>query len=79
MWPAEQHHHILGASPIQLRPTQITVGYAEVREKRREWATGATSSSARLPTLAGAMTTYAWAQLKPGSYGLPGPAVVMNR
>ena len=38
MWPAEQHHHILGASPIQLRPTQITVGYAEVREKRREWA-----------------------------------------
>jgi len=48
-------------------------------EKRREWATGATSSSARLPTLAGAMMTYAWAQLKPGSYGLPGPAVVMNR
>jgi hypothetical protein len=48
-------------------------------EKRGSGRPGATSSSARLPTLAGAMTTYAWAQLKPGSYGLPGPAVVMNR
>ena len=38
MWPAEQHHHIVTAAPAQLRPTQITVGYAEVRVKRREWA-----------------------------------------
>jgi hypothetical protein len=32
------HHHLVQVDLIKLRPTQITVGYAEVVHKRREWA-----------------------------------------
>jgi hypothetical protein len=39
MWPAVQlNHHLVGAEPAKLRPTQMTVGLAEVAIKRREWA-----------------------------------------
>jgi hypothetical protein len=39
MWPEEhQHHHLVSEDPARLRPTQMTVGLAEVAIKRREWA-----------------------------------------
>jgi len=31
------HHHLVSAQLRDLRPTQVTVGYVEVEEKRREW------------------------------------------
>ena len=36
--PAPGHHHLVQADLSKLRPTQITVGYAEVVRKRIEWA-----------------------------------------
>ena len=38
MWPEVNHHHLATAAPERLRPTQMTVGLAEVATKRREWA-----------------------------------------
>ena len=38
MWPELQHHHLSSAAPLRLRPTQMSVGLAEVAAKRREWA-----------------------------------------
>jgi len=39
MWPNVQlNHHLVGEQPARLRPTQMTVGLAEVAIKRREWA-----------------------------------------
>jgi hypothetical protein len=42
MWPEfhhkYHHHHLLPESPLKLRPTQMSVGLAEVAVKRREWA-----------------------------------------
>lgn len=39
MWPElHRHHHLVSAEPAKLRPTQMTVGRAEVATKRREWA-----------------------------------------
>jgi hypothetical protein len=39
MWPElHLHHHLLSEDPARLRPTQMTVGLAEVAIKRREWA-----------------------------------------
>jgi hypothetical protein len=39
MWPEVQlNHRLVSAEPSQLRPTQMTVGLAEVAIKRREWA-----------------------------------------
>ena len=37
MSPAS-HHHFVDASLLELRPTQMTAGFAEVALKRREWA-----------------------------------------
>ena len=37
MTPAT-HHHFVDASILELRPTQMTAGFAEVALKRREWA-----------------------------------------
>ncbi len=33
------HHHFVEAEILELRPTQMTAGFAEVALKRREWAT----------------------------------------
>jgi hypothetical protein len=33
----QPHHPILHVAPADLRPTQLTVGYAEVAAKRAEW------------------------------------------
>jgi hypothetical protein len=33
------HHHFIDAAILELRPTQMTAGFAEVALKRREWAT----------------------------------------
>jgi hypothetical protein len=39
MWPeVHLHHHLVSEEPARLRPTQMTVGLAEVAIKRREWA-----------------------------------------
>jgi hypothetical protein len=38
MWPEVIHHHLSSESPERLRPTQMSVGLAEVATKRREWA-----------------------------------------
>jgi hypothetical protein len=39
MWPeVHLHHHLVREDPARLRPTQMTVGLAEVAIKRREWA-----------------------------------------
>jgi len=39
MWPEVHiHHHLVREDPARLRPTQMTVGLAEVAIKRREWA-----------------------------------------
>jgi len=38
MTPAT-HHHFVEAGLLDLRPTQMTAGFAEVAIKRREWAT----------------------------------------
>jgi hypothetical protein len=42
MWPEfhhhYRHHHLLPVAPRKLRPTQMSVGLAEVAAKRREWA-----------------------------------------
>ena len=38
MTPAA-HHHFVESDILALRPTQMTVGLAEVAQKRREWAT----------------------------------------
>lgn len=39
MWPeVHLHHHLVSEDPARLRPTQMTVGLAEVAIKRREWA-----------------------------------------
>lgn len=39
MWPElHLHHHLVSEDPARLRPTQMTVGLAEVAIKRREWA-----------------------------------------
>jgi len=38
MTPAA-HHHFVESDILALRPTQITAGFAEVAQKRREWAT----------------------------------------
>lgn len=39
MWPeVHQHHHLVSEDPARLRPTQMTVGLAEVAIKRRAWA-----------------------------------------
>ena len=32
------HHHFIDATLLDLRPTQLTAGFAEVALKRREWA-----------------------------------------
>ena len=32
------HHHFVEAAILELRPTQMTAGFAEVALKRREWA-----------------------------------------
>ena len=32
------HHHFVDATILDLRPTQMTAGFAEVALKRREWA-----------------------------------------
>ena len=37
MTPAT-HHHFVEAGLLELRPTQMTAGFAEVALKRREWA-----------------------------------------
>ncbi len=37
MHPAA-HHHFVDAELLELRPTQMTAGFAEVALKRREWA-----------------------------------------
>lgn len=39
MWPELAHHHLVSESPDRLRPTQISVGLAEVAAKRRGWVT----------------------------------------
>ena len=31
------HHHLIEVSLSDIRPTQVTVGYIEVQEKRKEW------------------------------------------
>lgn len=33
----QPHHPVLSLAPAELRPTQLTVGYAEVAAKRAEW------------------------------------------
>jgi hypothetical protein len=33
----QPHHPLLAVAPADLRPTQLTVGYAEVAAKRAEW------------------------------------------
>lgn len=39
MWTdLHRHHHLVSEEPARLRPTQMTVGRAEVATKRREWA-----------------------------------------
>ena len=38
MWPEYPQHHLRRETPKRLRPTQMSVGYAEVAAKRREWA-----------------------------------------
>ena len=40
MWPEfhYHHHHLIREAPLKLRPTQMSVGLAEVAAKRREWA-----------------------------------------
>lgn len=38
MWPEVHHHHLESATLRRLRPTQMSVGLAEVASKRREWA-----------------------------------------
>jgi len=38
MWAGEHQHKLVAESPSRLRPTQFTVGYAEVGVKRRAWA-----------------------------------------
>jgi hypothetical protein len=39
MWPElHLHHHLLSEPLARLRPTQMTVGLAEVAIKRQEWA-----------------------------------------
>ena len=42
MWPEfhhrYHHHHLIAEAPLRLRPTQMSVGMAEVAAKRREWA-----------------------------------------
>ena len=42
MWPEFRHHyhhhHLVSESPLKLRPTQMSVGLAEVAAKRSEWA-----------------------------------------
>ena len=42
MWPEfhhhYHHHHLISETPLRLRPTQMSVGMAEVAVKRREWA-----------------------------------------
>jgi hypothetical protein len=38
MWPEINHHHLSIEAPERLRPTQMSVGLAEVATKRREWA-----------------------------------------
>jgi hypothetical protein len=38
MWPEVNHQHLSSESPERLRPTQMSVGLAEVATKRREWA-----------------------------------------
>ncbi len=38
MWPEVHHHHLASEAPERLRPTQMSVGLAEVARKRREWA-----------------------------------------
>ena len=38
MWPEVHHHHLESCAPERLRPTQMSVGLAEVAIKRREWA-----------------------------------------
>ena len=35
---AAEHHHLIDVELGKLRPTQITVGFAEVTKKRAEWA-----------------------------------------
>jgi hypothetical protein len=32
------HHHLVDAAILELRPTQMTAGFAEVAAKRHEWA-----------------------------------------
>ena len=49
MWPQIHHHHLRSESPDRLRPTQMSVGLAEVAIKRREWA--ALGRKARRETL----------------------------
>ena len=36
--PPATHHHFVEAELLELRPTQMTVGFTEVALKRREWA-----------------------------------------
>jgi hypothetical protein len=38
MWPEVHHHHLVTEAPARLRPTQMSVGLAEVAAKRQEWA-----------------------------------------
>ena len=38
MWPEVHHHDLVSEAPGRLRPTQMSVGLAEVARKRREWA-----------------------------------------
>lgn len=38
MWPEVHHHYLESATLRRLRPTQMSVGLAEVASKRREWA-----------------------------------------
>jgi hypothetical protein len=39
MWPEYPQHHLARENPARLRPTQMSVGFAEVAAKRKEWAT----------------------------------------
>jgi hypothetical protein len=38
MWPEYPQYHLRRETPERLRPTQMSVGFAEVAAKRREWA-----------------------------------------
>ncbi len=49
MWFEYPQHHLRREAPGRLRPTQMSVGYAEVAAKRREWA--ALGHKARRATL----------------------------